>query len=1570
MKKAFYILFLSPLWSIAQNLDTWTQVGMVQFPQNPSIQTTGMGRVSELVYHPTDSNTLYAVSSSGGVWQSSNEGLSWRSLTDRLPRTQCASLCINPSNAQVMYLGTGDANYNSTGMGVWKTVDRGKTWFQYTSGMGNKLVSVLWINPTDTSMLLAAASDGIYKSTNAGATWQKRTTVNGSYRDLVRKAGTGSRTFFAATDGMIYRSQDMGDTWTAFALGGTPAGIKLGVTPADTQVLYAVAWSNGSKKFGGLYRSVNDAASFTLQSDTPNILGYSGTGNTQDGQGAYNLCIAVDPLNANTIYVGAINVWKSTTAGTTWTLKSHWGYGVHADKHHFLFSPFNPQKLYLTHDGGMDRTLDGGNTWTTMSDGLSASEFYKMGQSMLRKEILIGGLQDNGLNIYRNGIFYTIKGGDWTGDFHFDYKDTNVLYFNGGNRRFVAGGEESINGQGNYLLHPTDTNTMFYGITNLFRTSNLKANPSSAVSWTQISSFAGTATISAMANTISAPGTVYFSMNNGTLYRCTQCTGASPVITQLTTKPAGNINHMVLHRKDTNAIWIAIGSKLYRSSNYGQTWNDISGNLPALNIVKVLVDEYTADTVTYVAQPLGVYYTRRMLNSWNTFSSSMPSIAPITDMELYQDTLLPENSRIRMSTYGRGIWQTDLFRSIRRVPVADFTLHKTTGNCNGIYILNDISTQYPTARVWRITPSAGWSFVNGSDSLSRNPEIKFTTPGSYLISLQVSSVAGTSFKNEYVHHSSLNLAPACNPATNLLGGYTIGIYNFELNSINNPSSYTTNSSPNWEDYTCNISTRLRPGASYTAAVTNGNAYNENCRIYIDYNNNGTFETTELAGSIASGKGRRTTTLTIPVTGITYNTYLRLRVMSDFNALTAPCNTLAYGQYEDYAVMIDSVRPRINISLSKPFVHGIFPVTFTLSKHVNGFDTSDIQVNNGQVVSFSQAAPLTYVANIRPVNNGIVTIHIPVGRLRDEAGNTNPQSIDSTTFRLGFTAYTFSGISVSDSIRYTPAGGEVYVKVPFGTSLTDLKASFTTTANASASVNSVVQQSAVTVNNFSTPLLYTITSADNQLTRQWTVYVTVLPNQQCSLLSYSITNPAATGNITHTTAGGNVQVSVPFGTSLSSLVASFTTSDSAKVYVANVSQTSGITSNNFSTALQYKVVAQDTSFSRLYTVSVTVTPNTACELLTFGFTQPAVSGTIVPASYGGLIELQVPYGTSRTALVPVFTLSAGAVARVNQVVQTSGASAQNFTDTVSYVITAQNGTTTKLYKVVTRVLPNTACDLLSFGFVSPAVSGTITGGAVTVTVPFGTNLSSLTAVFTVSDGATVRVNTLQQVSGTTINAFASPVVYTITAQDGITSKQYTVQVSITPNTACDLISYRLVNPPVTGTIQPSPTGGQVELLVSPGVNLSALTAQFTLSDSATATVNAVNQQSGVTVNNYTSPFDFVVAAQDGIQRKTYQVKVVLHTGAAPLTDDSVIRIYPNPSRGVFHVDWNTSASGAQELLLQVTDVLGRAVLMKQMKNDADKLTHISFDLTGYAAGVYYLHYHDGNKSGVFKLTLHN
>ncbi len=799
--------------------DNWTQLGMVKFPANPSVQTTGMGRVSHLAFHPTDSNKLYAVSASGGLWRSSNEGKTWSPLCDNMAYTACASVCVNHKNPKTLYLGTGDANYYGGGLGVYKSYDDGKTWQQSNTGMGNVLVVQMVMNPSDTNVIVASTINGLYKTINGGSTWVKKSSISDNYNDLVKKPKS-STGLYATSLTAFYYSDNFGETWTQTKISVTDtfSSIMIGVTNADSNLVYVTAWRNkswGTKTFfGGVFKSKNAGRNWSLQSNKPQILGYSSDGTSNDGQGGYNLSITVDPVNAANVYLAAINLWKSADSGKTWRLQSHWAYGVHADKHHYQFSPFNNKKLFITHDGGIDYSKDTGKTWKTISDGLTASEFYKMGQSKLNREKLLGGLQDNGLNYYKDGIFYTIRGGDYGGEFLFDHLDSNYQYFQGGGNKYKLSNfsSSSINGVANgvYEMHQTDTNIMLMGANHLYISKNLRANPSVNVTWKKISDSLlhyGNVGTSVVARSKTGNNFIYWAKNNGVLYKVDQVSSSTPVFNIITT-PGGYISQMSTYSKDSNVIYITIGSKLYKSENMGKTWLDLTRNLPALNIISLQIDDRTNDSSVYVANTFGVFYRNKGKKNWVNISKNLPVIAGITDMEVFNDGT--SKSCMRVSTYGRGIWQSSLFPYQVFAPVADFAIAGSSSEtCTKNYLLNDLSGGGSYTRVWNITPNSGYVYTNKTDSISRVAEVLFNKTGIYTITLTATNSYGSNSISKTLIVAEQAVAASCKNNTNLLGNYSIGISNFEFNGIKRSSAYSTYLNPNNEDYTCSDAAVVR-----------------------------------------------------------------------------------------------------------------------------------------------------------------------------------------------------------------------------------------------------------------------------------------------------------------------------------------------------------------------------------------------------------------------------------------------------------------------------------------------------------------------------------------------------------------------------------------------------------------------------------------------------------------------------------------------------------------------------------------------------------------------------------------
>jgi hypothetical protein len=226
---------------------------------------------------------------------------------------------------------------------------------------------------------------------------------------------------------------------------------------------------------------------------------------------------------------------------------------------------------------------------------------------------------------------------------------------------------------------------------------------------------------------------------------------------------------------------------------------------------------------------------------------------------------------------------------------------------------------------------------------------------------------------------------------------------------------------------------------------------------------------------------------------------------------------------------------------------------------------------------------------------------------------------------------------------------------------------------------------------------------------------------------------------------------------------------------------------------------------------------------------------------------LPYGTNRNGLAPVISLSPGAT-----ISPLSGAG-QNFNNTVNYTVTAQDGTTKKTYAVTATLGKNTAADILTFKLAGKDC--TISGTTITVTVPYGTPITSLAPTITLSPGANVNP------AATTAQDFSSQKTYTVTAEDGTTKKDYTVKVTVAKNTAKDIKSFTLAGK--TGTI----SGTNITVTVPYGTTANSLKPAITLSPEA-----KVSPASGAAQKfTHNSAVDYTVTAQDGTT-KTYKVTV--------------------------------------------------------------------------------------------------
>jgi len=441
---------------------------------------------------------------------------------------------------------------------------------------------------------------------------------------------------------------------------------------------------------------------------------------------------------------------------------------------------------------------------------------------------------------------------------------------------------------------------------------------------------------------------------------------------------------------------------------------------------------------------------------------------------------------------------------------------------------------------------------------------------------------------------------------------------------------------------------------------------------------------------------------------------------------------------------------------------------------------------------------------------------------------------------------------------------IAVVVPFGTNVTDMIASYTTTG-VLVKVGSVTQTSGTTANNFTTPVLYTVTNDKGQTTN-YTVHVTFAPNTAKAITAYSFVGfPGSPGAIDETAK--TITVTLPFGTSVTNLIATFATTGT-DVKVAAVTQASGTTANDFTAPVLYTVSADDGT-TAVYTVSVTIAMNPAKAITAYSFIGfPSSPGSINESTRS--ITINLPFGTDVRALTANFTTT-GTVVAIAGVRQTSGTTANDFTAPVLYTVSAEDGSTA-VYTVNVILGPNPAKAITSYSFVGfPAYPGVINEPAKTIAVnlPFGANVTALTAAFTTT-GTVVKVDTAVQTSTATVNNFTAPMIYTVTAADESTVT-YTVNVTIAPNPAKAITSYSFVGfPAYPGVInEPAKT---IAVNLPFGTNVTALTAVFTTTGTVVKVGTAV-QTSASTQNNFTAPVVYTVTAADNTLA-TYTVNITI------------------------------------------------------------------------------------------------
>ncbi|HJT76609.1 MAG TPA: hypothetical protein VJ739_05355, partial [Gemmataceae bacterium] len=712
-----------------------------------SIGPSAGGRVCRAAGVPGDPLTYYAATAAGGVWKSGDGGLTWKPVFDEQPASSIGSLAIAPSDPNVVYVGTGEANIRGnvqTGNGIYKTVDAGKTWHHVWKQQGQ--IGTMIVHPTNPDIAYAAVlghafgpnpERGVYRTTDGGKTWKKvlGKDENTGASDVcfdpsdpkILFAGLwqARRRPWDLTSGGpgsgLYTSRDGGDTWTQLVAPpdpdvsdpgqapkgqryckGLPAGIwgKIGVAvaPSDGRRVYALI----EAEKGGLFRSDDGGETWTLASGSHALR----------QRAWYYSTLTVDPANADVVWCPQVPMLKSIDGGKTFQVVK----GIHhGDNHDLWIDPKDPRRIIGSNDGGVDISTNGGRIW--YAPPLPIAQFYHVAADTCVPYHVSGTMQDLGTasgptnSLSKDGIplsdWHSVGGGE-TGFTAPDPADPDIIYageyggyisrYDERTRQARSVGVYPFNPSGHgagelkyrfqwtapILISPHDPKVVYHAANVLFRSSDGGRH------WTPISpdltrddktkeQWSGGpitgdntgaeyyCTIFAIAESPREQGVLWAGSDDGLVHvtrdggkRWEDVTKNIPGMPEWAT-----VDCIEASPHDAGTAYLVVDAHrlddmrpyLYRTQDYGKTWQKLTGDLPQDVYLHVVREDPKQKGLLYLGTERGLCFSTDDGGHWRELKLNLPTAA-VHDLIVKGDDLV-------VGTSGRSIWIFDDLTPVR-----------------------------------------------------------------------------------------------------------------------------------------------------------------------------------------------------------------------------------------------------------------------------------------------------------------------------------------------------------------------------------------------------------------------------------------------------------------------------------------------------------------------------------------------------------------------------------------------------------------------------------------------------------------------------------------------------------------------------------------------------------------------------------------------------------------------------------------------------------------------------------------------------------------------------------------
>jgi len=671
-------------------------------PWNAVGPTNIGGRFTDVSLDPTDPNVIYVGSAVGGVWKSVDKGFNWSLVFEEPGGVSIGNVEVSPVNPNVVYVGTGEANGSATsgaffGNGIYKSIDAGETWTNVGLPKSDHIGRIIF-HPTNEDIVYAAVAGklygknlerGLYKTMDGGQSWEQKLFINDSTGVIdvamsaadpnVLFASSWERTRFAqgrvygGFSSGIHKSTDGGETWELLSNGlplneGDIGRIGLAVSQTNPNIVYATyTFDVVINRFLGIYKSEDQGDSWTE-------LNGEELGGAFSSFGWYFGNVRINPVDDNEVFILGLRSWRSFD-GDVW---DNWTSGIHVDQHGLEFHPLDPNYRVVANDGGIYITEDAGENFRHVQT-IDNNQFYECAIHPTLPNTYLAGAQDNGTVLkVDDGLegYIKISGGDGFG-IQFDKVNPEIFYVtsqNGALRRAT-----SLEPFTSEYIRPSielvarrNWNTPFVTIPNelggiLYGAEQVLMSQDTGSTWQVISPdltngpYEGSSfgTITCLAISEINQDVIVAGTDDGNVQITTDGGSNWTLISE--ELPLLEVSSVATDPNDEAAIYVTFSG--YRSDNYlphvlkstdyGDTWIDISSNLPETPINEIVIDPTLPDHY-YLATDLGAFFSSDDGESWQILGKDLPATI-VADLDLNDEQRL-----LLAGTYGRSMYTYEL----------------------------------------------------------------------------------------------------------------------------------------------------------------------------------------------------------------------------------------------------------------------------------------------------------------------------------------------------------------------------------------------------------------------------------------------------------------------------------------------------------------------------------------------------------------------------------------------------------------------------------------------------------------------------------------------------------------------------------------------------------------------------------------------------------------------------------------------------------------------------------------------------------------------------------------------